>query len=138
MEELIDKNTYAIEVELDKLKKILKQDYINKKMIDNQINNLKREVRKLEFLIKIKMEEIMEELYNNVCKCIEEHNSIADNLYNGILLEVYNEYSYTYKEDNELLTLNDLEDIADNVIGNDYFGEILTECIRQEMEKKIR
>lgn len=78
----------------------------------------------------------MKKLYEEVCKYIGEHNNIADNLYNGILLEVYNEYSYAYEEGNKLLTLKDLEDIADNVIGNDYFGEILTECIRQEMEMK--
>lgn len=78
----------------------------------------------------------MKELYKEVCNYIEEHNNIADNLYNGILLEVYNEYSYDYLEkekhdenNGRVLTLQDLQNIADNVIDNDYFGEILTECI---------
>lgn len=75
----------------------------------------------------------MEELYNNVCKYIEEHNGIANNLYNGILLEVYNEYSYIYEEGDELLTIEDLKNIADNVIWNGCFGEILAECVRQEI-----
>lgn len=40
----------------------------------------------------------MKELYKEVCEYIETHNNIGDSLYNGILLEVYNEYSYDYME----------------------------------------
>lgn len=79
----------------------------------------------------------MKELYKEVCDYITSHNGMGDNLYNGILLEVYEEYAYNYleSETNEgnngnKMTLQDLEEIADNVINNEYFGEILTECIR--------
>ena len=79
----------------------------------------------------------MKELYKEVCKYIETHNNIGDSLYNGILLEVYNEYSYDYmererhnKENWKKMTLQDLKNIADSVIDNDYFGETLTEYIR--------
>lgn len=72
----------------------------------------------------------MKELYKEVCEYIETHNNIGDSLYNGILLEVYNEYSYYYiekekhDENNEkILTLQDLQSIAD------YFGETITEYI---------
>ena len=66
---------------------------------------------------------------------------MGDNLYNGILLEVYEEYAYNYLENetnegnNEnQMTIQDLQNIADNVINNEYFGEMLTECIRMEMD----
>lgn len=78
----------------------------------------------------------MKELYKEVCEYIETHNNIGDSLYNGILLEVYNEYSYDYmererhnKENWKKMTLQDLKDIADSVIDNDYFGETLIEYI---------
>ena len=78
----------------------------------------------------------MKELYKEVCEYIETHNNIGDSLYNGILLEVYNEYSYDYmererhnKENWKKMTLQDLKNIADSVIDNDYFGETLTEYI---------
>ena len=78
----------------------------------------------------------MKELYKEVCEYIVTHNNIGDSLYNGILLEVYNEYSYDYmererhnKENWKKMTLQDLKDIADSVIDNDYFGETLTEYI---------
>ena len=78
----------------------------------------------------------MKELYKEVCEYIETHNNMGDSLYNGILLEVYNEYSYDYmererhnKENWKKMTLQDLKDIADSVIDNDYFGETLTEYI---------
>ena len=84
----------------------------------------------------------MKELYKEICKYIETHNNIGDSLYNGILLEVYNQYSYDYmererhKENNEkILTLQDLQNIANNVIDSDYFGEILTEYIWDEIRK---
>lgn len=84
----------------------------------------------------------MKELYKEVCEYIETHNNIADNLYNGILLEVYNEYSYDYmererhnKENWKKMTLQDLKNIADNVIDNDYFGETLTEYIWDGIRK---
>ena len=72
----------------------------------------------------------MKELYKEVCEYIETHNNIGDSLYNGILLEVYNEYFDYYiekekhDENNEkILTLQDLQSIAD------YFGETITEYI---------
>lgn len=78
----------------------------------------------------------MKELYKEVCEYIETHNNMGDSLYNGILLEVYNEYSYDYmererhnKENWKKMTLQDLKNIADSVIDNDYFGETLTEYI---------
>ena len=81
-------------------------------------------------------------MYKEVCEYIETHNNIADNLYNGILLEVYNEYSYDYMEkerhdenSGKILTLKDLQSIADSVIDNDYFGETLTECIWDGIRK---
>lgn len=84
----------------------------------------------------------MKELYKEVCEYIETHNNIGDSLYNGILLEVYNEYSYNYMEkerhdenNGKILTLQDLQSIADNVIDSDYFGEILTEYIWDEIRK---
>lgn len=84
----------------------------------------------------------MKELYKEVCKYIETHNNMGDSLYNGILLEVYNEYSYDYmekerhNENNEkILILQDLQCIADNVIDSDYFGETLTECIWDGIRK---
>ena len=40
----------------------------------------------------------MKELYKEVCDYIGTHNNMGDSLYNGILLEVYNEYSYDYME----------------------------------------
>ena len=79
----------------------------------------------------------MKELYKEVCDYIETHNNIGDSLYNGILLEVYNEYSYDYMEsetnegnNGNKMTLQDLEEIADDIINNEYFGEILTDIIR--------
>ena len=79
----------------------------------------------------------MKELYKEVCDYIETHNNIGDSLYNGILLEVYNEYSYDciekerHNENNgKILTLQDLEEIADDIINNEYFGETLTDIIR--------
>lgn len=55
----------------------------------------------------------MKELYKEVCEYIEAHN--------GILLEVYNEYSYDYMEkerhdenNGKILTLQDLKNIATN------------------------
>lgn len=84
----------------------------------------------------------MKELYKEVCEYIETHNNIGDSLYNGILLEVYNEYSYNYMEkerhdenNGKILALQDLQSIADNVIDSDYFGEILTEYIWDEIRK---
>ena len=78
----------------------------------------------------------MKELYKEVCDYITRYNGVGDNLYNGILLEVYNEYSYDYMErerhdenNGKILTLQDLQSIADSVIDNDYFGETLTEYI---------
>ena len=78
----------------------------------------------------------MKEFYKEVCEYIETHNNMGDSLYNGILLEVYNEYSYDYMEkerhnenNGKILTLQDLQGIADSVIDNDYFGETLTEYI---------
>ena len=78
----------------------------------------------------------MKELYKEVCDYITRHNGVGDNLYNGILLEVYNEYSYDYmgrerhdENNGKILTLQDLQSIADSVIDNDYFGETLTEYI---------
>ena len=83
----------------------------------------------------------MRELYKEVCDYITSHNGVGDNLYNGILLEVYEEYAYNYLENetnegnNEnQMTIQDLQNIADNVINNEYFGEMLTECIRTEMD----
>ena len=32
------------------------------------------------------------------------------------------------------MTIQDLQNIADNVINNEYFGEMLTKCIRTEMD----
>ena len=67
---------------------------------------------------------------------------MGDNLYNGILLEVYNEYSYDYIEkekhdenNGKILTLQDLQNIANNVIDSDYFGETLTEYIWDGIRK---
>lgn len=84
----------------------------------------------------------MKELYKEVCEYIETHNNMGDSLYNGILLEVYNEYSYDYMEkerhnenNGKILTLQDLQNIANNVIDSDYFGEILTEYIWDEIRK---
>lgn len=78
----------------------------------------------------------MKELYKEVCEYIETHNNIGDSLYNGILLEVYKEYSYDYiekekhDENNEkILTLQDLQSIAD------YFEETITEYIWAEIRK---
>lgn len=83
----------------------------------------------------------MKELYKEVCDYITSHNGVGDNLYNGILLEVYEEYAYNYLENetnegnNEnQMTIQDLQNIADNVINNEYFGEMLTECIRTETD----
>ena len=78
----------------------------------------------------------MKELYKEVCDYITSHNGVGDNLYNGILLEVYEEYAYNYlekenKENNgNKMTLQDLEKIADNILNSEYFGEILTDIIR--------
>ena len=84
----------------------------------------------------------MKELYKEVYEYIETHNNMGDSLYNGILLEVYNEYSYDYMEkerhdenNGKILTLQDLQGIADNVIDSDYFGETLTECIWDGIRK---
>lgn len=84
----------------------------------------------------------MKELYKEVCEYIETHNNMGDSLYNGMLLEVYNEYSYDYMEkerrnenNGKILTLQDLQGIADSVIDNDYFGETLTECIWDGIRK---
>ena len=84
----------------------------------------------------------MKELYKEVCKYIETHNNIGDSLYNGILLEVYNEYSYDYMEkesynenNGKILTLQDLQSIVNNVIDSDYFGETLTEYIWDGIRK---
>ena len=84
----------------------------------------------------------MKELYKEVCEYIETHNNIVYSLYNGILLEVYNEYSYEYIEkerhtenNGKILTLQDLQSIADNVIDSDYFGETLTEYIWDGIRK---
>ena len=84
----------------------------------------------------------MKELYKEVCDYIGTHNNMGDSLYNGILLEVYNEYSYDYMEkerhneiNGKILTLQDLQNIANNVIDSDYFGEILTEYIWDEIRK---
>ena len=70
----------------------------------------------------------MKELYKEVCDYITSHNGVGDNLYNGILLEVYEEYAYNYLENetnegnNEnQMTIQDLQNIADNVINNEYF-----------------
>ena len=78
----------------------------------------------------------MKELYKEVCDYITRYNGVGDNLYNGILLEVYNENSYEQMErerhdenNGKILTLEDLQSIADSVIDNDYFGETLTEYI---------
>ena len=67
---------------------------------------------------------------------------MRDSLYNGILLEVYNEYSYDYMEkerhdenSGKILTLKDLQGIADSVIDSDYFGETLTEYIWDGIRK---
>lgn len=79
----------------------------------------------------------MKELYKEVCDYIESHNKKFDILYNGILLEVYNEYMGK-EQDGELkgkkVTIEDLVDIAEDIIGSDYFGEMLTECIRMAMK----
>ena len=84
----------------------------------------------------------MKELYKEVCDYIGTHNNMGDSLYNGILLEVYNEYSYDYMEkerhnenNGKILTLQDLQGIADSVIDNNYFGETLTECIWDGIRK---
>lgn len=84
----------------------------------------------------------MKELYKEVYEYIETHNNMGDSLYNGILLEVYNEYSYDYMEkerhdenNGKILTLQDLQGIADSVIDSDYFGETLTECIWDGIRK---
>ena len=84
----------------------------------------------------------MKELYKEVCDYITSHNGVGDNLYNGILLEVYNEYSYDYIEkekhdenNGKILTLQDLQSIANNVIDSDYFGETLTEYIWDGIRK---
>ena len=63
------------------------------------------------------------------------------NLYNGIVLDVYEKYpnnnleneTNERKKDNQS-TIQVLKTIADNVINNEYFGEMLTECIRTEMD----
>lgn len=87
----------------------------------------------------------MKELYKEVCEYIETHNNIGDSLYNGILLEVYNEYSYDYMEkerhnenNGKILTLQDLQNIANNVIDSDYFGETLTETLIEYIWDGIR
>lgn len=84
----------------------------------------------------------MKELYKEIYDYITNHNKTFDILYNGVLLEVYNEY--VEKEQNgelkgEIVTIEDLVDIAENIVGSDYFGEMLTECIRiaiKEHEEK--
>lgn len=80
----------------------------------------------------------MKELYKEALDYITNHNKTFDNLYNGMLLEVYNEY--VEKEQNgelkgEVVTIEDLIDIAENIMGSDYFGEMLTECIRMAIEE---
>ena len=84
----------------------------------------------------------MKELYKEVCDYIGTHNNMGDSLYNGILLEVYNECSYDYMEkerhnenNGKILTLQDLQNIANNVIDSDYFGETLTEYIWDGIRK---
>ena len=84
----------------------------------------------------------MKELYKEVCDYIGTHNNMGDSLYNWILLEVYNEYSYDYMEkerhdenNEKILTLQDLQNIANNVIDSDYFGETLTEYIWDGIRK---
>ena len=84
----------------------------------------------------------MKELYKAVCAHTETHNNIADNLYNGIFLDVSNEYSDDYMEkerhdenSGKILTLKDLQGIADSVIDSDYFGETLTEYIWDGIRK---
>ena len=84
----------------------------------------------------------MKELYKEVCDYIGTHNNMGDSLYNGILLEVYNEYSYDHmakerhnENNGKILTLQDLQNIANNVIDSDYFGETLTEYIWDGIRK---
>lgn len=79
----------------------------------------------------------MKELYKEIYDYITSHNGVSDNLYNGILLEVYEEYAYNYLENEtngenngNKMTLQDLEEIADDIINNEYFGEMLTDIIR--------
>ena len=48
----IDNNIYMVEIELDKLKKILKQNSVDKNTIDNQIKTIKWELYKLEMAYK--------------------------------------------------------------------------------------
>ena len=72
----------------------------------------------------------MKELYKEVCEYIETHNNMGDSLYNGILLEVYNEYSYDYMEKEchnennvKILTLHDLLYISNYVDHRDLHSD---------------
>ena len=81
----------------------------------------------------------MSNLYNEVKHYTQTHNNINGYLYNAILLEVFNEYSYKMEDDNDnsntLMTLEDLLHITSDIIDNDYFGEMLTTFIINALNK---
>ena len=80
----------------------------------------------------------MSNLYNEVKHYTQTHNNINGHLYNAILLEVFNEYSYKMEDDNNsntLMTLEDLLHIASSIIDSDYFGEMLTTFIINALNK---
>ena len=45
----------------------------------------------------------MKELYKEVCDYITSHNGVSDNLYNGILLKIYEEYACNYLENETMV-----------------------------------
>lgn len=80
----------------------------------------------------------MSNLYNEVKHYTQTHNNICDHLYNAILLEVFNEYSYKMEDDNNsntLMTFEDLLHITDDIIDSDYFGEMLSTFITNALNK---
>lgn len=85
----------------------------------------------------------MSKLYDEVKNYIHTSNNICDHLYNGVLLEVFNEYSYKIEDEdnndnsNTLMTLEDLLHITSDIIDSDYFGETLTTLIVDKLNKNI-
>ena len=88
----------------------------------------------------------MKELEKQLYAFLENNKNYNDYYYNGILWEIFWEYEYRYNnyEDyketipKELLTFEDLQEIADYICGNEYINTTLHEimCDRFETYKK--
>lgn len=68
----------------------------------------------------------MKELSKEVFDYIKNNNGVDDNLFNGVLLEVYLGLN---ENDIKTMTLSNLISITDKVIDNTWFVETLRDCI---------